>query len=191
MPIYNSLMEENSGVRMDKQAVLRLAYRFGVTVKLIEDEYYPLCQGKEPPSRGFGEVFTLLYLLLPYIRKDQSLLEYLPLVSLSAYDDGRIESDGYVYRFPDELSSLGRMAALYVALHWGLEHHDESFSHLNYIFSLSYELDRSVAEGFALKDDGEGYIEKAKIALEATEGDRGQLYFSIDSQIASLRKRKA
>ena len=184
-------MEENSGVRMDKQAVVKLAYRFGVTVKLIEDEYYPLCQGKEPPSRGFGEIFSLLYLLLPHIRQDQSLLDYLPSMALEAYDTGRLESDGYVYRFPAELTPLGMMASLYIALYWGLEHHDESFSHLNYIFSLAYELERSAEDGFALKEDEEGYVAKAKLALAATEGDRGKLYSSIDKQIASLRKGRA
>lgn len=184
-------MEENSGVRMDKKAVLSLAYHFGVTVKLIEDEYYPLCQGKEPPSRGFGEIFSLLYLLLPHIRRDQSLLDYLPSLALDAYDTGRLESDSYVYHFPSELSPLGMMASLYIALYWGLEHHDESFSHLNYIFSLAYELERSAEAGFALKEDEEGYVEKTKLALTSTEGDRGQLFSSIDKQIASLRKSRA
>ena len=185
--VYFLLMEENTGKRMEKADVLVFSHRFGTIVRLIEDYYFPLCRGKREHSPGFAEIFAFLYLLLPYIKLDPTVLGDYGELAISAYDKGRIEVNGYVYTFPEAADHLVRLALLGACLYFGFENRDEPFSHLEYAFSLSYEASNEAKKGFSL-DDGE-YVALAKKALSPyMEGD-GAIFLSFDEKIFAIRQK--
>lgn len=181
-------MEDTLLTPMQEEDILSEAGRFGVLVRLIEDDFISKV-GREAQAPGFYEVFAFLYGLLDEMYIQQELLSVLPYKAYELYKLRRVQSEetDIVYPFPEENSPMCDMAILYCAFAHSISKREEAYKHLPYLCSLSSSIEDYVQAGYHLVPEANDVRQEVVALMQGREKENQMdLYLTMEERLTQV-----
>ncbi|MCR5491516.1 MAG: hypothetical protein K6F32_05260 [Bacilli bacterium] len=182
-------MEDTNVIPMDSADILSEAGRYGVLVRLIEDDFRDKV-GRDSDCPGFYEVFSFLYALLDEISIRQELLVTMPKIAYETYKNRKVvcEETEVMYAFPEGIESpIVDLAILYCAEAHSFGGDEIPLLHLPYLFSMADQIEEYTLAGYRLYPEAADLVAEAKRLMESrAKPNQAELYISMESRLKEV-----